>query len=98
MIGYEWIVEEVEETGVENEVDVIDVNHWDTYRQAVQRADMLRAEGKQVQIGLTRDSGDETDGLQDRQWAYLEDGRLPPQFDGGARVPQRFHAEVANAE
>ena len=32
--------------------------------------------------------------LVDRQWAYVQDGKLPEFFDGGSRVPKRFHAEI----
>jgi len=90
---YEWIVETVEDLG-ENEVDVIDTNAWDTYEEARKDAQALMAQGKQTMIGLTRNVGDEVDGLQDRQWAYIEDGELPGEFDGGARVPQRFQREL----
>ena len=34
------------------------------------------------------------EGLEDRQWAYIEDGKLPEEFDGGEKVPKRFHEEV----
>jgi hypothetical protein len=33
--------------------------------------------------------------IEDRTWAYLEDGKLPEEFEDGTRVPKRFHAEVA---
>jgi len=32
--------------------------------------------------------------LHDRQWAYVEGGNLPVEFDGGARVPKRFFEEL----
>jgi len=92
MTYYEWIVETVEDLG-DNEVDVIGTCAWDTYEEARKDAEALMAQGKRIEIGLTRNVGDEVDGLQDRQWAYLEDGQLPQNFDGGARVPQRFHRE-----
>jgi hypothetical protein len=45
---------------------------------------------------LVRDVGTECDGVEDRQYAYVtEDWTLPAEFDGGARVPKRFHAQLA---
>jgi hypothetical protein len=96
-VGYEWVTEEVEDTDLENEVDVISMIHYDTFRKAAERAEDLRAQGKQAMVGLVRDVGNEIDGLTDRQWAYIEDGQLPEKFDGGARVPKRFMVEVCNA-
>jgi hypothetical protein len=48
-----------------------------------------------------RNTGNEIDGLQDRQWAYVKDGKLPVFFEDSAgnetaiKVPARFHAELA---
>lgn len=37
----------------------------------------------------------EEDGdLRDRCWAYVENGKLPKEFEGGPKVPQRFHKEL----
>lgn len=91
-IAYEWVIETVNEHG-----DIGDVNHADTFAGARRMAAAVAADlapGERVEVGLVRDSGDEVDGLQDRQWAYLEDGLLPERFDGGAKVPARFHKEV----
>lgn len=49
---------------------------------------------------LVRNEGDEINGVEDRFWAYVKDGKLPEYFeDGGGyetsiRVPQRFHKEL----
>src|SRR6185436_2555772 len=96
-VNYEWVTEEVEDTGVENEVDVMGMFHSDTYSKALEYAELYRSKGKQAMIGLVRDRWDEVYGLEDRQWAYLEDGQLPERFDGGARIPKRFTVEVCNA-
>lgn len=91
-INYEWAVESVDEHG-----DIFDVCHWDTRAEAERWAQDVQPvrDGEHNRIVLVRDAveyvdGDE-DGLVDRQWAYLdENGDLPEEFDGGARVPKRF--------
>lgn len=46
------------------------------------------------EIVLVRNVGSDSEGVEDRQWAYPDaDGNLPEHFDGGAKVPQRFHKE-----
>jgi hypothetical protein len=32
--------------------------------------------------------------IEDRTWAYIDNGKLPEEFEDGTRVPVRFHAEV----
>jgi hypothetical protein len=44
-------------------------------------------------IPKTIQKWNEHDGLVDRQWAYPEAGKLPEDFDRGAKVPVRFHRE-----
>jgi len=45
---------------------------------------------------LVRNVGNEDDGLQDREWAYVINKQLPKVFDRGADVPKRFHKELEN--
>jgi len=85
MVSFEWVIEGVDEFG-----DIQDVNHTDSLKKALEVAEIVKTEWPRVEIGLVRDRGDEIDGLQDRQWAYLTDGVLPTKFDGGAQVPKRF--------
>jgi hypothetical protein len=40
-------------------------------------------------------SGTEVDGLEDDQYAYVKNGRLPEHFDGGNIVPKKYHAQLA---
>jgi hypothetical protein len=91
-IRFEWLVEEIDEHG-----DIIEVHHLDSYAEA--RASAALVEGYTTAIGLVRDRGNELDGLLDRQWAYIEDGKLPERFSdsGGSEgplVPARFHHEL----
>lgn len=36
--------------------------------------------------------------LENRQWAYIEDGLLPKEFDGGSKIPERFRLELKKAQ
>lgn len=49
---------------------------------------------------LVRHTGSDAEGVLDRFWAYVKDGKLPECFEDCGRptqikVPQRFHAELA---
>lgn len=35
--------------------------------------------------------------LHNREWAYVENGKLPAEFDGGSKVPVRFIRELEAA-
>lgn len=53
-------------------------------------------------LGLVRHEGNENDGVTDRLWAYVKDGKLPECFSDSMgtpiaiKVPQRFHIELKN--
>lgn len=83
---YEWVAEEITDDEYE---DIIDCNYCDTYKDAVKFC-----EGKKSQIALVISKGSMAEGLQDREYAYLENGRLPECFDGGKKIPKRFHEEI----
>jgi hypothetical protein len=44
---------------------------------------------------LIRDRYNDVEGVTDRQWAYIEAGALPAEFDGGSAVPARFQKELS---
>lgn len=93
MISYEWTAEAVDEYG-----DIQDNAFADTYAGIKDSLCAAISEpGFTIEIGLVRNRWNDIDGdLEDRQWAYIdEDGQLPSSFDGGAKVPKRFLAEVA---
>ena len=92
--SYEWGVEFVIDDEHE---DIDDTFYFDSFAEAKREAEKP-CEGYRNVIVLIRDQGSEDRGVVDRQWAYLEDdGTLPEEFDGGNRVPKRFHQEVAKA-
>ena len=96
MVSYEWVVESVTaaETPDHEANEIIDVHHFDSYREAVALANAPADDGCKWEVALVRDH----DG--DRAWAYIADGVLPPIFRDAygnecSRVPRRYIAEVA---
>lgn len=94
-VKYEWDVETLDEFG-----DILDHDHRDTFKEAIAAEKTTQGFSETTRICLVRDVWDEDNGIQDRQWAYLEEGKLPEYFEdtGGQeanRVPQKFHQEVA---
>lgn len=93
-VRYEWVIETVD---LDSE-DIIDVDHADTYAEALLAAGRKAGDddSTEVQVGLVRDD----DG--DRAWAYVKDGILPIDFSDAygnpvGRVPLRYAAQVADA-
>lgn len=94
MVEYEWVVETLE--SLDEDADIIAVEHWMTYARAVNWANEM-VEGH-YRIGLVRDT--DRGGYHCRSWAYITDGKLPEFFTDAcgwrtSDVPQRFHREVA---
>jgi len=100
-LRYEWDIEEIDEHG-----DINDHHHRDKLSEffelgfADDFAAALKGEG--YQLVLVRDTLDSDGAVDLRSWAYVEDGKLPV-FSGdgfgrcAAKVPQRFHRELAAA-
>jgi hypothetical protein len=91
IVSYEWDIEHFDEHG-----DIWDHHHSDTCPGIPEENDM--------RLVLVRDVEEFWDGVSqgtiDRQWAYVKDGRLPEFFEDsgqarGAKVPQKFHRELA---
>lgn len=85
---YEWCVETFDpETD-----DISDLFHAEKLRE-------LPALEKNQRLVLVRDV--HVNGSVDRSWAYVVNAMLPPRFRDayeveGAKVPQRFHREIAS--
>lgn len=95
-VAYEWDVEVVtdRETDDHEEGEVIDHNFCASYAAAKAVAATDLGHGLRHLLVLVRDDEKE------RSWAYLEEGELPTHFQDSyqnqyAKVPQRFHKEVA---
>lgn len=94
-VYYEWDVETVTVCDSEQyeEGEVLEHYHCDSYAEAVQIASDNPEEGTALVIVLVRDDD------YGRAWAYLHNGKLPPEFEDAAgrrvaKVPQRFVREV----
>lgn len=75
--SYEWVAEKLDEHG--------DIEEC-VYLKTREEAEQIGGE-----IALCRRVHYLADGDEkDRQYAYLENGEVPREFDGGARVPNRF--------
>lgn len=89
-VFYEWDFEVSDEHG-----DIVDHEHYDKLPKTSSEIKME----ENVELVLIRESGNEADGLQDRQWAYpeIQNGILclPEEFDGGNKIPRRFREELA---
>ena len=100
-VVYEWDVEtqtDGESEGFEDG-EVLDHDFRDNYAQCLEIASGTPEPGQKFVIVLVRDS---LRGFCGRAWAYVENGKLPEYFtdaDGAddAKVPQKFHSEVARA-
>lgn len=93
-VFYEWDIEKVDE----NE-DIVDHDFQD---KLAGFGALPTINGGQYRLVLVRNIGDEDEGVTDREWAYTvwSNGSwvLPDRFDGGAKVPKRFHAELLRAD
>lgn len=86
-VNYEWCRE------VMDGEDIVD-NHFED-----QLVDLIDSEGVLV---LVRNEGNENEGVTDRFWAYVVNGKLPDCFSDamgnelpGLPVPLRFHKELS---
>jgi hypothetical protein len=91
-VYYEWDIEEVDEHG--------DIQDHD-FRDRLKDFGVTPTIGERYHLVLVRNTGDEYEGVVYREWAYaIKSGDrwvLPEWFDGGARVPKRFHEELARS-
>lgn len=98
-VVYEWDVETV--TAIDSEEneegEILDHNHSATYAEAKRDAAAAPLDGCIHRIVLVRDDD------KGRSWAYVDDdGSLDEYFEDAyenrtAKVPARFHKEIAKA-
>ncbi len=89
-INYEWDIETTDVHG-----DIVDHDHDSSIRSLMDRHTL--AEGESIVLVVSW--GDESTGIIDREWAYAVAGvaggwTLPVEFDGGHKVPKKFHAQL----
>lgn len=86
-VEYEWCYETIDEHG-----DILD----NDFEETLAAFDDSR---KTDDLCLVRNEGNDEDGLVERLWAYVKDGKLPETFSDsmgtpiGIDVPKRFLAE-----
>lgn len=85
---FEWDYETtfVNEDG---ETEILDHNHADK----LQDLKHFLSGSEPGRFVLIRETGNDDDGVNSRQWAYPVNNVLPDEFDEGARVPVRFKKE-----
>lgn len=85
-VRYEWDYETVEDG------DIIEHNHSE-------KLSWFKESDKTDTLVLVVDIGNERDGLTERYWAYVYDGKLPEYFTDSynepiRKVPQKYHNEL----
>lgn len=88
---YEWDIETLDKNG-----DIIDHNHSDNCPGIPTEPGFSLVLVKDTAV-CERDTGKPID-LYNRTWAYVENGKLPKEFENGDTVPKRFHEELAKTE
>jgi len=83
-IFYEWVVEHTDKYG---DIECTETTTLKEWREGVADID-----GCKPVLTLTRNVGNDDDGLIDREYAYPVNGKLPEYFDGGSKVPAKYAA------
>lgn len=88
---YEWTLEEIQDG------DIVDSDFSDSL---IPYKEYLGNDN--YDIGLVLNEGNGVDGLQNREWAYIKNGKLPEYFYNGSnektqnKIPAKFHKELSN--
>ncbi len=93
-VDYEWAVEHTDSDG-----DIHDHDYAKTYSELIKNKRVI--EGLASVIVLVRSEGSELEGVTDRAWAYLKDGKLPECFFNcfnqkmpNMKVPKKYTRQV----
>ena len=82
-VDYEWTIEDTDFYGDIHAIDQMSVV------EAINRSRTKSyTDNCKPVLVLIRMKGNQDEGLLDKQYAYLENGELPKEFDGGALVPK----------
>jgi len=88
-VKYEWTIEELEDG------EVIDSDFRDKLLEF-----NFSHFTTDIYLGLVRNEGNDIDGLTNRLWAYVKDGKLPDYFQDAylqntsIKIPARFYKEL----
>ena len=105
-IWYEWVIEEIivhghDEHGIIEDIeenffgDKLTDYYLNEVRDAIEKRRISGEETKYTMLGIIYHLGNEDDGELDRDYAYVDEGKLPECFEFGRKIPQRFHKELA---
>lgn len=91
----EWVIEELEGPETTDGIEIVNVDHAETYADALTAAAHL----EHFRIGLVRDAGGPRGG---RSWAYVRNHRLPAHFLDAydreeAKTPRAYHRQIEKA-
>lgn len=98
-VSYEWDIETLDVDWAGNDdPDILDHDHRDTLAEFPHELLVKAISGDHgLRLVLVRDDHKDGD-IQDRSWAYVENGRLPERFtycpEIGKPVPARFVREL----
>jgi hypothetical protein len=90
MVQYEWTLETLEDG------DIIESEFTNDEKLTFKKEYLT----DNTDLGLVRNEGNDNEGLTDRLWAYVKDGKLPEFFCNerneptGFMIPARFHKEL----
>lgn len=97
MVFYEWAVDVVED----KHRDIEHIYHSDNLKDIAAWLTQPLDNGFHYEVCLIRDQYNNEDPgqLDDRQWAYIENGKfVDGEFDGGAKIPKKFFALLEKAQ
>jgi hypothetical protein len=83
-VVYEWCAEEIAEWG-----DCLGLYFYKSRKEAEKHTEFYSMDCVKIAVCLIREVYD-GDALEDRQWAYVVNEKMPQFFDGGAKVPKKF--------
>ena len=86
-VYYEWVLEELDQ-----HEEIVDLRFADSLADLLKEADGI----PKHDLALVRNTYTEIDGITDRQYAYLAEGKLT-EMEGGAHIPKRYLEEATNA-
>lgn len=88
-IFYEWDIESYDKHG-----DIIDHDFSDDFPGLPDDENQSLVLVRNEYVGPSGPDFEQVADLDHRAWAYVEGGKLPPEFCDGYKVPQRFHKRI----
>jgi hypothetical protein len=94
-IEYEWVIETIDiESG-----DIMECDYFESLSQINwKNYSPMKSfmNDTTYQLALCKNIYHDIRGLQDRQYAYMNEDELPESFEDGTAIPKRFKTELEN--